>query len=140
MLSPAAPFHDAQEAALLASAALVTLMGGAASIFTDVPTNRRPPYVVHGQDEVSPEDTGCGWRADIVSTIAWWAANLPGDGAPDLARLMGAAILDALARTDLVVAGWTITLCEIEQAERYATNPDGSTRGSVALRYELTAA
>lgn len=139
MPSPAGPFKTAQEAALRASAALSTAMGGTVRIYTEVPTNAPLPYVLIGQDEIDDLSEGCGEAHSIVSTVQWWARLVGATKGADTVRAMGAAIVAALNTDSLTITGHTVDLAIMETAERYATDPDQSSRGRVAIRYETTA-
>lgn len=136
MPSPAAAFKVARDAALKASAALATAAGGLARVFTDPPTNLKPPYVLTGEDQVLLESSvDCGDEAELFSTIHLWSRTEPRDGGLQ-ARQMGAAIIDVMLG-ELVVSGWDVDLAELVD-ERYVTDPDGSTHGVLTLRHMLT--
>lgn len=139
MPSPAGPFKTAQDAALRNSSALASAMGGAVRLYTEVPENAPLPYAVIGQDEIDDLSDGCGEAHSIVSTVQWWAAKKQGAAkGSDVVRDMGAAIIAAL-NTELTITGHTTVLAIMETPETYATDPDGSSRGRCALRYETTA-
>jgi hypothetical protein len=141
MSSPASAFNAAEEAALRASTALRTAMGGAIRIYHEVPTNAPLPYVVLGQHEIDPVldgDDSCGEAWAVVSTVNWWAALTGSVKGSETARAMGAAIYQAL-RPGLTVAGFATVLTAVETPERYSTDADLSTHGLLALRHELTA-
>lgn len=139
MPSPAAPFKTAQEAALRASAALLAAVGGTLHIYAEVPTNAAPPYVLIGQDEIDDLSEDCGEAHSIVSTVQWWARLAGAAKGSDTVRAMGAAIIAALNTDALTITGHTVDLAIMETPERYATDPDQSSRGLVAIRYETTA-
>lgn len=139
MGSPAGPYKTAQEAALRASGALATAMGGTVRILTEVQGNAPLPYVLIGQDEIDDLSEGCGEAHAIVSTVQWWAKLTGGVKGSDTVRAMGAAIIAALNTDTLNIAGHTVDLAIMETPERYATDPDQSSRGLVAIRYETTA-
>ncbi|PLR25066.1 hypothetical protein SGCZBJ_12580 [Caulobacter zeae] len=139
MASPALPFKRAEEAALRASAALKAAMGLAeVRLYTEVPTNAPLPYVVLGQHEIDDQSDGCGEAHEIVSTVQWWTKIVAGVPGSDVARLMGAAIVQALGEA-LEIEGHAVVLAEMETPETYGTDPDQSSRGRVAYRYETTA-
>lgn len=136
MPSPADPFKIAQEAALRASAALATAMGGTVRIYTEVPTNAPLPYVVLGDDQVLLDTSSdCADEAEIFSTVGLWARKTPPDKGAQ-ARAMGSAVVDAL-NIELTITGWTVDLAE-SQSESYSTDPDQSTKGVLVFRYLLT--
>ena len=140
MKTPAAPFKVGMDTALRASAALTA--AGAPRIYTEVPSAKPGavslPYVVIGQDQVLPEDTGCGVEAEVNSTVQWWSKLSAPDGGAQ-ARAIGAAILAALAADGFPVAGWRMTAVAVE-SERYVTDPDQSIHGIADLRFDLTEA
>lgn len=138
MTSPAKPFRVAQEAALRASEALKTAMGGQVRLYTEVPTNAVLPYVVIGEDEIDDLSEACGEAHSIVATVQWWTKTVNGEPGSVVAREMGAAIVEALLGP-LMIEGHATVLWEMDQPERYATDPDHSSRGRVAIRYETTA-
>lgn len=138
MASPAAPFKAAQEAALRASGALQAAMGGTFRIYAEVPESAPLPYVVVGQDEIDDLSDGCGDAHSIVSTVQWWTKKVGAAKGADVVRAMGAAITAAL-NTELTITGHDVVLAIMEAPERYATDPDQSSRGFVAFRYETTA-
>jgi hypothetical protein len=138
MSSPAQPFRAAQEAALRASSALAQAMGGQIRIYAEVPQSAPLPYVVIGQDEIDDLSEDCGEVHSIVSTVQWWAKLTGAVKGADTVRAMGAAIVGAL-KTDLAITGHDVVLAIMEIPERYATDPDQSSRGLVAFRYETTA-
>ena len=138
MSSPALPFRTAQEAALRASTALAQAMGGTVRIYFEVPTNSPLPYVVLGQDEIDDLSDGCGEAHSIISTVQWWTKIVGTVKGAQAARQMGAAIIAAL-NTELTIAGHDTVLAIMETPERYSTDPDQSTRGPTAFRYETTA-
>lgn len=133
MTSPAGPFSSAQEAVLRGSAPLQAAFAPApVRVFTEVPQNQPPPYLVVGEDEIDDLSDGCGEAHSIVSTVQWWASS------KDSARAIGAGVIATL-NLELAIEGHVTVLVEMEQAESYLTDPDGSTRGRVAFRYETTA-
>lgn len=141
MSSPAAPFTDAMEAALLASDALALAMGGNAVVLREVPTNQPTPYVVIGQDEVDQTldgDDDCGPTHSIVATVTWWASKKGSVLGSSLARQIGAAVIDVL-RGGFEIEGHALVLAVMETPERYSTDPDRSTKGLCAYRYETAA-
>lgn len=139
MGSPAAAFKAAEEAALRASTDLATAMGGSVRIYYEVPAGAPLPYVVLGQHEIDDLSEGeCGEAHSIVSTVQWWAKLTGGVKGADTVRAMGAAIVEAL-NTELTITGHTVVLAIMEIPERYATDPDQSSRGLAAFRYETTA-
>lgn len=133
-------YAAAQEAALRASAALATAMalaGGKVNVFTEVPANVKPPYVLIGEREAQLEQVpGCADEAELIATVQWWARKEPLDKGAQ-ATAMGAAIVAALL-AQLTLDGWDVDEWLIEQ-ERYSTDPDQSTRGLAVFRYLLTA-
>jgi hypothetical protein len=136
MTSPAGPFKVAQEAALRASAALATAMGGTVRLYTEVPANAPLPYIVIGQDDVSLEPAGdCATEAEITSTLTLWSRTSPLDKGVQ-ARAIGSAVIGAL-NAELTITGWDVDLWEL-QGESYSTNADQSARGVVVLHYLLT--
>jgi hypothetical protein len=139
MPSPAAAFKTAEEAALRASAALATAMGGTVRLYVEVPTNAPMPYVVIGQHEIEDLSEDCGEAHSIVSTVQWWAKLTGAVKGADTVRAMGTAIIAALNTDALAITGHTVDLAIMETPERYATDPDQSSRGLVAIRYETTA-
>lgn len=138
MPSPAAAFKDAQETALRDSGALQTAMGGTIRLYVEVPEKAPLPYVVIGQDEIDDLSDGCGEAHSIISTVQWWAAKVGASKGADTVRAMGAAIIAAL-NTELTIAGHETVLAIMEFPESYATDPDQSSRGRAAFRYETTA-
>jgi hypothetical protein len=139
MPSPAIPFKLAEEAALRASLSLKTAMGlDAPRLYTEVPVGAPLPYVVIGQHEIQDDSDGCGEAHSIVSTIQWWTKIVAGVKGSDVVRQMGAAIIAAVF-PDLEIEGHVIVLAEMETPETYGTDPDQSSRGRVAFRYETTA-
>jgi hypothetical protein len=135
MPSPAAPFKTARQAALAASSALATAMGGAARVFDRRPTNLKPPYVLTGQDQILLDPNGdCPAEAEVYSTIHLWTLREGDDG--DQARAIGAAIVDVMLGA-LSVDGWEVDLAELVD-EQYLTDPDGSTHGIVTVHHDLT--
>ena len=138
MSSPAKPFKAAQEAALRGSSALATAMGGTVRLYTEVPTDAILPYVVIGQDEIDDLSEGCGEAHSIVSTVQWWTKMVGAAKGSDAARSMGVAIIAAL-NTELAITGHVTVLVAMEERESYGTDPDRSSRGRVAFRYETTA-
>ncbi len=142
MPSPALPFKAAEEAALRASAALKTAMGVTGAnpvrLYTEVPKNAPLPYAVIGQHEIDDLSSGCGEAHSIVSTVQWWTKDVGPTKGSDAVRKQGAAIIAALF-VELSIAGHATVLVEMEDPERYATDPDQSSRGLVAFRYETTA-
>lgn len=140
MPSPAGPFKAAQEIALRASIALATAMGGTVRLHTEVPADAPMPYVVVGQDEIDDlTEEDCGEAHSIVSTVQWWARLTGAVKGSDTVRAMGAAIIAALNTDTLNIEGHDITLAIMETPERYGTDPDQSSRGLVAIRYETAA-
>lgn len=135
MASPAGPYKLAQEAALRASTALATAMGGAVRVYTEVPTGATLPYVVLGNDQILLENDDCAAEAEVISTLGLWSRKAPLDKGAQ-ARAIGSAIIDAL-NLQLTVTGWTVDEWEV-QSEQYSTDPDQSTKGTVTLRYLLT--
>lgn len=136
MASPAGAFHTAQEAALRASVALATAMGGQVRLYTEVPDNAPLPYIVIGSDQVILDaSSDCADEAEIVSTVQWWTRKSPLDHGAQ-ARAMGSAIITAL-NIAMTVTGWDVIefLC---QSEEYNTDPDRSTRGRAVFEYQLT--
>lgn len=140
MNSPAVPFKVAEEAALRGSAGLLAAMGlPVVRIYTEVPENAPLPYVVLGQHEIDDlSDDGCGDAHSIVSTVQWWTKSVGDVKGSVTARLMGGAIIQALFR-ELAIEGHATVLWEMEEPEHYGTDPDQSSRGRVAFRYETTA-
>lgn len=131
-MSPAIPFAAARDGALRASADLQAIFAGPVLVFTVPPQNQQPPYVVVGEDEVDDLSEDCGEAHSILSVIQWWADD------PITARAMGVAIVAAL-KVELAIEGHATVLVAMDEPERYATDPDGSSRGRVAFRYETTA-
>lgn len=138
MTSPALPFDAAEEAALRASSALAVAMDGKVRLYTEVPENAPLPYIVVGQHEIDDLSDGCGEAHSIVSTVQWWAADLGATKGSIVVRRMGVAIIAAL-NVELSIAGHATVLVAMEEREAYATDPDQSSRGRVAFRYETTA-
>jgi hypothetical protein len=139
MTSPALPFKAAEELALRNSAALLAAMGlERVRIYTEVPENAPLPYVLLGAHEISDEGAGCGAAHTIVSTVQWWTKIVGDLKGSDVARQMGAAIITALFG-DLGIEGHATVLWEMETPETYGTDPDQSSRGRVAFRYETAA-
>lgn len=139
MPSPAIPFKAAEDAALRGSAALAAAMGGKVDLFTEVPSKATPPYVINGAHEIDDiSDDGCGGAYSIVSTIQWWARMVGNVKGSDVVRAMGGPIVEVLL-TELAIAGYDTVLAVMEVPETYGTDPDQSSRGRVAIRYELTA-
>ncbi|MFN3585187.1 DUF3168 domain-containing protein [Phenylobacterium sp.] len=133
MPSPAEPFRAAEEAALRASTALLTAMGGdRVRYYTAVPANTAPPYVVGGIHEIADDSGGCGRDHTIVATLRWFGTDA------DQVRRMGDAIIDALF-VELPITGHETVLVEMETPEAYRTEPDGSSSGLVGFRYETSA-
>lgn len=138
MGSPAAAFKDAEETALRGSTALATAMGGTIRLYTEVPTNAPLPYIVVGQHEIDDLSDGCGDAHSITSTVQWWTTKRGAASGAVAAREMGAAIISAL-NTELTITGHDVVLAIMEIPERYATDPDQSSRGLAGFRYETTA-
>lgn len=138
MASPAIAFAAAKEAALRGSTALQTAMGGQTRLYTEVPTNAPLPYVVISEDEVTDLSDGCGEAHSIVATIRWWAKAIGTTPGAEVARRIGSAVIEAL-NIELAITGHKTVLVAMELPESYRTDPDGSSVGAVALRYETTA-
>lgn len=139
MASPARAFKTAQEAALRGSSALATAMGGTVRLYTEVPTNAPLPYIVIGQDEIDDVSVdGCGGAHTITSTVQWWTKIVGTTKGAEAARQIGDAVIAALF-TELSITGHVTVLVDMEERESYATDPDQSSRGRVAFRYETTA-
>jgi|AAFX01.1.fsa_nt_gi hypothetical protein len=135
MPSPAGPFHTAQESALKASSGLIAAAAGPLRVLTEPPTNAMPPYVVIGNTQVLIEAGDCGDEAEIFATVDVWSRTEPLDKGAQ-ARAMGGEIIDAL-NLALSIDGWTTVLWEMT-SERYVTDPDQSTHGTIEFRYLLT--
>lgn len=135
MASPAGPYKVAQEAALRASGALTTAMGGTLRIYTEVPTGAVLPYIVLGNDQILIENSDCAAEAEVFSTLGVWSRKSPLDKGAQ-ARAIGSAILDAL-NLQLTIPGWDVDEWEV-QSEQYSTDPDQSTKGVLTMRYLLT--
>lgn len=114
-------------------------MGGQTRLYHEPPTNAPLPYVVLGQDEITDLSEDCGEAHSIVSTVTWWAKQVGAAKGADTVRAMGAAIVAALNTEGLNIDGHDVALAIMELPEQYATQPDGSSRGAVAIRYETTA-
>jgi len=142
MSSPAMPFKASEEAALRASVALKAAMGitGAnpVRLYVEVPKNAPLPYVVLGQHEIDDLSSDCGGAHSIVSTVQWWTKDIGPTKGADAVRQQGAAIVAALFK-ELPITGHDTVLVEMEEPESYGTDPDQSSRGRVAFRYETTA-
>lgn len=138
MPSPALSFKVAEETALRTSTALRAAMGvGEVRLYVEVPKNAPLPYVVLGQHEIDDLSTDCGAAHSIISTVQWWTKDVAGKKGSEAVRLQGAAIIAAL-NVELVIAGHDTVLVEMEEPESYGTDPDQSSRGRVAFRYETT--
>lgn len=139
MSSPALAFKVAEEAALRGSEALRLAQGGEqVRLYVEVPKNAPLPYVVIGQHEIDPIFGGCGEAHSIVSTVQWWTKDVGERKGSEAVRLQGDAIIAAL-HVELAIAGHETVLVEMEEPESYGTDPDHSSRGRVAFRYETTA-
>lgn len=138
MASPAGPYKLAQEAALRASSALATAMGGSVRIYTEIPAQPPGglplPYLVLGNDQILLENADCAAEAEVVSTVTAWSRTAPLDKGAQ-ARAIGSAIIDAL-NTQLTVAGWDVDEWEI-QSEQYLTDPDQSTKLVLVVKHLL---
>lgn len=136
MTNLAEAFADAQETAVRGSAGLRTAMGLTAVRFYDgdVPNNAALPYVVGGDDLVTETPNACGAEGEIFSTVEWWSKPEPNSNRQ--ARAMGTALKAVLA-ANLTVTGHTVDEFEI-QSEIYRTDPDGSTKGQLIIRYLTT--
>ena len=138
MNSPALPFKIALETALRACLPLKAAMGGTVRIYTEVPQNAPLPYVVLGADEITGDHDPCGDQHEIVSTVQWWAKEVAGEPGSLVVRKMGCAIIGAML-AELPIVGHSTDLWEMETPETYGTDPDGSSRGRMAARYETSA-
>ena len=139
MASPALPFKVSEETALRNSAGLKTAMGtNPVRLYVEVPKNAPLPYVVVGQHEIDDLTSGCGEAHSIVSTVQWWTKDVGNKKGSEAVRLQGAAIIAALF-AELAIDGHETVLVEMEEPESYGTDPDQSSRGRVAFRYETTA-
>lgn len=134
MASPAQELHAARDAALRASTDLAYAMGGV-KLFTAPPTNKTPPYVLHGEDTAIPSFGQCADEAEILSTVHWWSKPSTNDDQAE-ARAMGAAIVPVLTGLQFLP---TYEIVEtIIEAEEYRTDPDGSTHGIARARHLMT--
>lgn len=131
------PFKAAQEAALRGSAALQAAVGQPRpKVDTEPPANNKAPYVIIGNDTITPiRHEGCADEAEVTSEINWWSLPDPPDRGAQ-ARAMGAAITGALGEA-FAVEGWDVDEWEVETL-RYVTDPDGSTHGTAVMTYQLT--
>lgn len=139
MAKPALAYKVAEEAALRGSAGLIAAMGlPQVRLYVEVPENAPLPYVVHGQHEVQTEDYGdCGKAHEVVSTVQWWATTVGAVKGSDVVRAMGAEIVGVLM-SEFAIDGYATVLVEEEDSETYGTDPDGSSRGRVVVRREIT--
>lgn len=139
MNNPALAFKAAEFKTIRARPLLAEAMGLATPrIYAEVPQSAVLPYVVHGQHEIDTEDHGgCGSTSDIVSTVQWWTKDIGELKGSDVARLMGVEIIDGLLH-DIDIVGYAVVLTAIEEPEFYSTDPDGSTRGRIVVRTEIT--
>lgn len=138
MPSPAIPFKTAEDQALRDSGALKAAMGLAdVRIYTEVPTNAPLPYVVLGAHEITDLSDGCGGAHSIISTVQWWTKDVGETKGSVVVRQMGDAIFDVLF-AELAIAGYATVMCELEDPVAYGTDPDQSSRGRAAFRYETT--
>lgn len=134
MASPAQELHTAREAALRASTDLADAMGGV-RLYTAPPTNKSPPYVIHGEDTIITSFGECADEAEILSTVHWWSKPSTNDDQAE-ARAIGAAIVPVLMSLQFLP---TYEIVEtILEAEEYRTDPDGSTHGIARARHLIT--
>lgn len=138
MPSPAIPFKAAEDQALRASGALTAAMGlEAVRIYTEVPKNAPLPYVVLGAHEITDLSEDCGGAHSIISTVQWWTKDVGETKGSVVVRQMGGAIIAALF-VEMPIAGYATVMVEMEEPETYGTDPDQSSRGRAAFRYETT--
>lgn len=139
MSDPALGVLNAIDAALRASTALATAMGGTVKVYSAPPANAALPYVLIGQDQITGDDDECADASEIFAEIHLWSrAEPPGPhGSASQARTMGAAVRAAL-KTELAIAGHDTDEWVFEGA-RYGTDPDGSTHGILNFKYLVTA-
>lgn len=139
MAKPALAYKQAEEATLRARPDLAIAMGLAqVRLYVEVPQNAPLPYVVYGQHEVDTDDFGdCGQAHQVVSTVQWWTGDVGEIKGSDVVRLMGSEIFAALMG-EMTIAGYATVLVEQEVPETYGTDPDGSSRGRVVVRREIT--
>lgn len=139
MANPALAYKTAEEAALRARPDLAAAMGlQLVRLYVEVPENAPLPYVVYGQHEVQTDDYGeCGQAHEVVTTVQWWTGDVGQVKGSDVVRMMGAEIFAALMG-DMAIDGFATVLVEQEVPETYSTDPDGSSRGRVVVRREIT--
>lgn len=135
MSDPALGLMDAMDAALRASGALQTAMGGAVRVYRGVIPEKAPlPHVLIGDDQIIGDDEECTTASEAFVTVHAWSKPEPPDAGQ--ARLIGAAVRAALS-TFLSVTGHEVVDYEFQDA-RYNTDPDGSTHMTATLHYFLT--
>lgn len=137
MADLATTFLAAEEAAVFASTDLLAALGGP-QIYTAVPENAVPPYVVIGQHQVleTEGDDDCGGEGEVFASIDVWTrpAALT-ESAAEAREILG--LIKPLVRTAFALTGHTVDLWA-PVSETYVTDPDGSTHGRIETRYETT--
>jgi hypothetical protein len=137
--SPTLPMVRAIEAAVRASADLAAAMGGRVRFY---PTAREAgatlPFVLIDSLQSVADGTSCADGAEVFASISLWSKPAVADRGAQ-AYAMGAALEEAL-RAQLTVEGWDVDEWpdQVEASVIYNTEPDGSIRGRLDLRYLLT--
>jgi hypothetical protein len=134
MSALAEPLHEAIEAALRASTALEAATATPFPLFTVVPTNQSPPYIVIGDDQLLGDDTDCADGAEAFVTVNVWTKPNPPQG--QSCRTICDLIRDIL-NAPLDVDGHEVVDWQVESLN-FITDTDGSTHGICRFRYLIS--
>lgn len=124
MSDPSYALQVALVAALKAAGALPDVVGG--RVYDSVPPDAAFPYVTLGDGQVLPDKAECVDGVEVSMQVDAWSRQV-GYGE---VKTIGAAIVAALDDKPLAVAGFNVTVFELESA-RYLRDPDGKTRHGV---------
>lgn len=130
-IDPALALLRAMEAALRASPAVASAMGGAARVYCmSAPHDAPFPHIVIGEDQVIGEDTECLASSEVYSTLHIWSRVEDDVSASRAEALTIAGAIRSMMRTYLTLEGFQNTVQGFEDA-RHLVDADGLTAHSV---------
>lgn len=132
------PSHSLQKgvyAALTASAALATAMGGAVRVYDKVDPAAQYPFIRIGDDEVLGADTSCFpvWECFVTLHIFSQAAA-PRPEVKSIADPMRAALVDTIALDD-----FQVDAAEFQSFRSFFETDGETAHGVMTIRYLVSA-